>query len=97
MIDSPASIHSVHWPRATIVALAAFMPLAIWGIAVPLFGVDLQAVGDEPGTGQTIGPVLILTTATVASIAGWALLVVLERITPRARNRVDTHNPGRPA
>lgn len=65
--------------------MATLVPLGIWIVVVPILGVDLEAGSDEePDAVQTIAPVLILATAAIAALAGWALLVALKRITHRA-------------
>jgi len=73
------------WPQFSIVAMAALVPLGIWILAVPILGVDLEAVsGEEADAVQTIGPFLFLATASIAALAGWALLAVLKHFTSRA-------------
>jgi len=71
--------------RATAVAAAVLAPAAVWLAAVPLLGVDLQV--DQPSgrpPAQITLP-LVLATALAASLAGWGLLALLERLTRRAR------------
>jgi hypothetical protein len=59
------------WPQFSIVAMAALVPLGIWILAVPILGVDLEAVsGEEADAVQTIGPFLFLATASIAALAG---------------------------
>jgi hypothetical protein len=57
-----------------------------WVVIVPLLGTDIT-VPESPSSSErvdlAIGPVIIMSA--LASLAGWALLTVLERFTSRAR------------
>ena len=66
--------------------VAALVPLAIWAVAVPVLGIDIQAAdGERAGATRGIGLTMILAASTVAALAGWALLAVLRRTTRRAQ------------
>ena len=67
--------------RAAAVALATFLPVATWVIAVPLSGVALDVPLREAAGTHPIGLPAVLVTALAAALAGWTLLVVLERVT----------------
>ncbi|MGR6913801.1 DUF6069 family protein [[Actinomadura] parvosata] len=70
--------------RLLVVIGAPVAALAGWGLAVPVGGADLTArmgAGTEP---QAVGPVAVVVASLLAGLAGWALLAVLERFTPRA-------------
>ncbi|WP_017569030.1 DUF6069 family protein [Nocardiopsis halotolerans] len=73
--------------RALTVAAAVLAPLALWALAVPLLGVDLTAF--PGGRARTVGPVAVAVAGLVGAVAGWLLLVVLER-TVRRPGRVWT-------
>jgi len=72
--------------RSLVAAAAVAAALLVWTIAVPVLGLTVT-VPDSPGSSDRseleLGPVLI--TAALAALAGWALLALLERFTPRAR------------
>ena len=71
--------------RALAVAIAIVAALVVWLIAHPLLGVDFTI--SMAGSTQTmeIGWGSVLLVSLVTSLAGWGLLAVLERLTPRAR------------
>lgn len=72
--------------RLVAVALAVLASLAVWIVAEILVGTDLRA--PSPGGAETTNDVnagLVAGTSLTASLAGWALLAVLERLTTRAR------------
>lgn len=71
--------------RLGAVAAAAAGPLVIWAIAEGGFGTDLRAPATGNALAADIGPVSVVTASAVASLAGWALLAILERVTARAR------------
>jgi hypothetical protein len=72
--------------RVLAVVGAAAATLAVWVVADPLAGVDLTVRAGVPATVQRVGPVAVAIVTVLAGLAGWALLAVLERITPRARS-----------
>jgi hypothetical protein len=70
--------------RATAVAAAVLAATAVWLLAVPLLGTELRVT--QPGRPpQQVGLPVVVATALAASVAGWGLLAVLERLTRRAR------------
>ena len=72
--------------RALVVLVAVLAALAVWLISSLLLSSDVT-VPDSPGPSErhALGTGDVLLTAAVASLAGWALLAVLERIAGRAR------------
>ena len=73
-------------PKPTVLAvvgIAAVAALADWAILSPLAGINLEA---RQGGTQHIGAPAVLAATIVVSFLGWALLAILERRTPRARN-----------
>ena len=70
--------------RAIVVAAAVLAPAAIWLVAVPLLGLDLQVAQPSGRAPAQITLPMVLATALAASLAGWALLALLERLTRRA-------------
>jgi hypothetical protein len=69
------------------VIAAAVGAALIWLVAVLAVGVKLQAPIGGPGSTE-LGDVLlptVIATALVVSLAGWALLAVLERVLSRGR------------
>jgi Family of unknown function (DUF6069) len=57
--------------------------MLIWLVQGPLTGVDLIV---RTGNGFTsVGPAAVVIASLVAGLAGWALLALLERVTPRPR------------
>jgi hypothetical protein len=71
--------------RAAAVGAAVLAPAAIWLIAVPLLGIDLRVVQASGKPPAEITLPMVLVTALAASLAGWGLLALLERLTRRAR------------
>jgi hypothetical protein len=55
--------------------------LAVWALAVPLAGITLT-VRTGGGT-NTVGPVPVAAASLLAGLAGWLLLIVLERSVAR--------------
>ncbi|SHN45588.1 DUF6069 family protein [Cryptosporangium aurantiacum] len=71
--------------RALAVAGAVLATVVIWVVGEPLLGNDL--VFTQPGQDpRDLGPGEIATFASVASLLGWALMAVLERVTRHARS-----------
>jgi len=72
--------------RLLAVAGAVAAAVAIWVIAVPVLGVDLVAPpGPDETAPQAVPFAAVVMASLVASLAGWALLAVLERFLSRAR------------
>ena len=68
--------------RLAAVAAATVTALIVWGVADPILGVDLL-VDTGAGSPTEVGPASVVVTGVVASLAGWALLAVLERLVAR--------------
>lgn len=85
-ISRPTPTRSLVATRAIVVAAAVAAAVLAWVIIVPLLGTDIM-VPEGPSSSErvdlAIGPVIIMST--IASLAGWALLTVLERFTGKAR------------
>lgn len=81
--DRPVPVHR----RGAVVTTAVLAALAMWAVAVPLLGLEVQ-VPESPGSTSTepLGAAPVIGAATIASLLGWATLSVLERITHRARS-----------
>ncbi|SEF49069.1 hypothetical protein SAMN04489712_101179 [Thermomonospora echinospora] len=63
---------------------ATLAAVVVWLVAAPLFGQDL--VVQQPGREAIeVGFGAVVTFSLVPSLAGWALLFLLERLTARAR------------
>jgi hypothetical protein len=72
-------MNSFHRPLTVIGASAA--ALAVWALAVPLAGITLTVRAGD-GT-RTVGPVSVVVASLLAGLAGWVLLIVLERSAAR--------------
>ncbi|MFI2346581.1 DUF6069 family protein [Streptomyces sp. NPDC019443] len=72
-----------HRYRALTVLIAAAAALLVWVVAVPIVGHELLVPqsGDQKASEITAPYVLVMSLA--ASLAGWLLLVILERHTAR--------------
>jgi len=84
--DPAASAASRRVPgrsRLAVVGVAALAALADWAILGPLAGISLEA---RQGGTQHIGAAAVVVSTVFVALAGWALLAILERRTPRARN-----------
>lgn len=69
--------------RLAVVGIAAVAALLDWVILVPAAGLTLTA---RQGGVQHIGAPAVVISTIVVTFAGWALLAILERRTPRARD-----------
>ena len=58
-------------PVWSVVLVASAASLLVWGLAVPLAGVDLVVPDPQGSPGVTIGPALIVATAALATLAAW--------------------------
>jgi len=68
--ERPAANRPSPSSQATVVAVAALVPLAIWAVAVPVLGTDIQAAdGESAGATRGIGLTMILATSAVAALA----------------------------
>lgn len=72
--------------RVWAVAATVAATVAVWVLAEPVLGFDLRgpAQGGQGGT-HDVNAAAVAVAGLVASLAGWAFLVVLERFTSRAR------------
>jgi Family of unknown function (DUF6069) len=70
--------------RALAVVGAVVAAVLVWVVGEPLLGYDMviKAEGQEP---QDLGASAIIMFSLFFSLLGWALLALLERVTPRAR------------
>ena len=70
--------------RAATVGAAIFAAAVTWVVAVPALGVELRVnmAGQPP---MAVGLPQVVLTVLVVSLAGWALLAILERATTQAR------------
>lgn len=64
--------------RLFAVACAALAAVAVWVIAVPMLGANL-AIRFGQGAEQVVQLGFVVAGSLVASLVGWALLVLLER------------------
>lgn len=69
--------------RAIVTGSAAAAALVLWAVAAVGSDTELQAL--RQGDVHVVGPGGAFGTATVAALAGWALLATLERFTARAQ------------
>jgi len=72
--------------RPAAVGGAIMAALAVWFVAAVVLGLDLRrpaASADEQA--ETLKSFEVAMAAAVGSLAGWALLAVLERLTSRPR------------
>jgi len=70
-----------------VIGLATGLSAAVWVLAVPMLGVELD-VADYPGGpvgARTVGLASVIVTSVVAGLAGWASLALLTRVTQRGR------------
>ena len=70
--------------RALAVVGAVVAAVLVWVVGEPWLGYDMiiKAEGQEP---QDLGASAIVMFSLFFSLLGWALLALLERVTPRAR------------
>ena len=75
--------------RTRPVVAAVVLTVAVWVVAEPVLGFELRAPA-QGGGGAThdIDGVVVAVAGAVASLAGWALLAVLERFVPRRARRI---------
>jgi len=80
-----AHVGTLRRKRLSAVLSAVLVALAIWSIAELVFGMELRtpALAGIPEP-TPIGAFQVLSVAGLLSIAGWALLALLERLTTRA-------------
>jgi len=72
--------------RSMAVAVAVLAALAVWLVTEVVFGLDLRRpAASVGGATDDVNAVHVAFAATIGSLAGWALLAILERLTSRAR------------
>ncbi len=69
--------------RLVAVAAATAAALVVWVVAGPVLGNSLRVQTGPDASPMEVGPVSVIATAVIASLAGWALLAVLERLVAR--------------
>jgi len=80
----PRSMGRLRRNRILGVGGATLAAAAVWAIEVPLLGIRLQAQFGNTAP-QSIGIGLVVLSALAGSLAGWGVLVLLERRFARAR------------
>lgn len=72
--------------RAAAVGGAILAALAVWFVAEVVFGLDLRSpAAGASEQAEDVTAIQVVFAAAVGSLAGWALLAVLERVTSRPR------------
>ncbi len=85
-LDVGSAVSDTKRSRAVAVASALLAALAVWFVAEVAFGLDLRRPAGSVGQAtEDIDAVHVAFAAAVGSLAGWALLAILERFTSRAR------------
>jgi hypothetical protein len=84
--DATADANARRRARLLAVAGATGAALALWAVVTQALGLDLRgpAFGADAEPSD-VGPAQVLIGSLLASLAGWGLLAVLERVTARAR------------
>ena len=70
--------------RGRAVLLGILASSAVWLVAVPLAGMELRSPTPNGSRGFDIGVVIVIGATALVSLAGWALLATLERVTRQA-------------
>ncbi|HSK25105.1 MAG TPA: DUF6069 family protein [Egicoccus sp.] len=82
-MTSPGTTARTRAPiRALAVLAAVLLPVLVWLVAVEVLGIEVS-VPDGDGR-RSIGLPAVVTTAGIPAVAGWSLLVVLERFSRHA-------------
>ena len=76
--------------RAAAVLASVVAATVTWVVAVAAVGVELTVERWDGAGTMTVSLPLVITTALIAGLAGWAALAVLERISPRRARAVWT-------
>jgi hypothetical protein len=71
--------------RTLAVLLAVVVTLVVWAVETYLLGIDLQARPVPGSAPQAVGVPAVASATLLAGLAAWALLAILERVTPSAR------------
>lgn len=72
--------------RTQAVTATVVAAVAVWVVAEPVLGFDLRGPAHGGGETHDVNAAVVAAAALAASLAGWTLLVVLERFTTRARS-----------
>ncbi len=82
----PATGRSTGRRRARVLTtvVGVLSALVIWAIAEYGFDLDLHSPAFNGGDPADVGAVQVVGAALVGSLAGWALLALLEHVTSRA-------------
>jgi hypothetical protein len=72
-------------PRLLAVGAAIVVAEILWAVATFTFGLQLQAPANNGYPAMDLGPLFIGMTAGALSLAAWAALGILERLTSHAR------------
>ena len=81
----PILNHSTAVRRALTVLLAIAATLVVWAVEAFLLGIDLQARPVPGAPAQAVGPPAVASATLLAGLVAWALLAILERVTPSGR------------
>jgi Family of unknown function (DUF6069) len=71
--------------RLMTVIAATAATFAIWLIAHPIVGINLETARRANEQSSTIGSLNVVFVTTIAGLVGWTSLAILERMTARAR------------
>lgn len=71
--------------RLLIVLLAIVATLIVWAVEAYLLGIDLHARPVPSAAAQAVGPPAVASATLLAGLVAWALLAILERVTPSGR------------
>jgi hypothetical protein len=71
--------------RALTVLLAMAATLVVWAVEAYLLGIDLHARPVPGAAAVIVGAPAVAFTTLLAGLAAWALLAILERLTPSGR------------
>ena len=75
---------TIGWIRERVLTVAAAVVAAVltWLVAVPIVGIDLL-VSPGGGAAQQVGLGSVVAVSLLASLLGWGLLALLERLVSR--------------
>jgi Family of unknown function (DUF6069) len=80
------TMHRRRNARLLAVAAAVLAAAAVWLVAELGFGAELRSPAFGAQRSRDVELVNVIVAGAAASLAGWALLAVLERFTARARS-----------
>jgi hypothetical protein len=72
------------WQRRAVVVLAAVAAAVVVWVVAQAFDINLRSPSSGSRGGDSIGIGPVLMVSAFASLVGWGLLALLERLTPRA-------------